>query len=298
MPDRTSPFPRLLREPLVHFLLLGAILFAAFHWTGGSNRGTNRIVITPGQVDSIVAGFARTWQRPPTEEELKAELDQYVRDEIATREALAMGLEKDDTIIRRRLRQKFEFLAGDAAELVPPTDGELQTWLDGHADDYRIEPRVAFRQVMLSRELRGASLDADARALAAKLTAAGSDAKIDELGDSVMLPTDMPLTTRADVARQFGDDFASALLKLEPGRWSGPIESGYGAHVVLVLERVDGGVPSLADVRPQVERDFSLDRQKRQLDEVYAKLLERYTVVIEKRPQSVAPSTPSGEAAK
>ena len=122
----------------------------------------HRIVITPGQIDAMVASFARTWQRPPTEPELKGLVDDYVREEMATREAVAIGLDRDDTIIRRRLRQKLEFLAADSVDSVPPTDAELQSWLAEHPDAFRTEGEVAFRQVYLNPEKRGAAVEGDA----------------------------------------------------------------------------------------------------------------------------------------
>ena len=152
---RSDTGPRLWHEPLVHFLAIGALLFVVFHWGGGSRAGSSRIVITPGQIDAIVAGFTRTWQRPPTEEELKGQLDEHVREEIATREAMALGLDRDDTVIQRRLRQKLEFMTEDAIEATPPTDAELQAWLDAHPDRFRLETEVAFRQVYLSPDRRG-----------------------------------------------------------------------------------------------------------------------------------------------
>lgn len=273
---------RFSREPLVHFLFLGALLFGLFQWRGGG-PGSDRIVITPGQVDAIIAGFARTWQRPPTEQELKAQLDDYVREEIAARAAMAMGLDREDTVIRRRLRQKYEFLAEDTVDLAPPTDAELQAWLDDHPESYRTAPQVAFRQVYLSPERRGASLEADALALRARLATLRGDEPLDAWGDRLTLPTDLPPTARDEVARLFGDEFAEAILKVAPGRWEGPIRSGYGWHVVFVREREEGRLPTLAEVRPQVEREFTVDRRRRQLDAVYEKLLEGYRVVIEKR---------------
>ena len=161
------------REPLVHFLAIGALLFLVFNWRGGGGPSSNRIVITPGQIDSMVAGFGRTWQRPPTEQELKGLVDDYVREEMATREAMALGLDRDDTVIRRRLRQKLEFVAEDTIDAAPATDAELQAWLDAHPETFRTEPQVAFRQVYLSPDRRGAAVDADARALLAQLSAAG-----------------------------------------------------------------------------------------------------------------------------
>ena len=286
------------REPLVHFLVIGAFLFGTFQWRGGGGPASNRIVITPGQVDAIVAGFTRTWMRPPDERELKGQLDEYVREEIASREAMAMGLDRDDTIIRRRLRQKLEFLAEDAVDLAPPTDAELQAFLDAHRDAYSLDSEVAFRQVCLSPERRGASLDVEARALRVRLSNAPPDTAIDTLGDSVMLPQEVTRTTRTDVERQFGKAFADTILKIEPGRWAGPIRSGYGLHLVFVREREDGRPLTLAEARSQLERDFTQDRRRKQLDAMYKQLLDRYHVVIEKRSEAVPAAPAKPEAVK
>jgi PPIC-type PPIASE domain len=271
------------REPLVHFVVIGALLFLVFARLGGGGPGSSRIVITPGQVDAMSAGFARTWQRPPTEAELKRQLDEYVREEVATREAVAMGLDRDDAIIRRRLRQKLEFLVEDTVDLSPPTEADLQSWLDAHSETFRIEPEVAFRQVYLSPDRRRATLESDARRLVEQLASAGPGAAVDSMGDSLMLPTDVRRSTRTEVSRLFGDDFADVILAAAPGRWTGPIRSGYGLHVVFVRERRDGRLPSLADVRPQVERELIADRRRRHLDEMYTRFLQRYHVVVEKR---------------
>lgn len=140
-----------LREPLVHFLALGSLLFLFFAWRGGgSGTGSNRIVVTPGHVERLASGFARTWQRPPTEAELKGIVDDYVKEEIAVREASAMGLDRDDTIIRRRLRQKLEFLVEDAVPPAPPTDAEVLAWVNTHPD---APPDLAVIRPMVEREL-------------------------------------------------------------------------------------------------------------------------------------------------
>src|SRR5512137_1395077 len=124
-----------LREPLLHFLAIGAALFLYFHWSGGGTGPTSsRIVLTAGQIEHLAAGFAKTWQRPPTEVELKGMLDDWVREEIAVREAMAAGLDRDDTVIRRRLRQKLEFVVEDVVAAAPPAEQELQAWLAGHPD--------------------------------------------------------------------------------------------------------------------------------------------------------------------
>jgi hypothetical protein len=272
-----------LSEPLLHFLVLGGLLFLWYQGSGGgSGPGSSRIVLTGGRVASLAAGFQKTWQRPPTDAELKGLIDDYVREEIATREAVAAGLDQDDTIIRRRLRQKLEFLAEEAIDSAPPSEAELQAWLDGHADTYRIEPQVAFRQVYVSRDRRGRSAEADARALLSKLEAAGPQGSIEGLGDSLMLPAEVDLEPQREVARAFGREFADAVLALPPGHWSGPIVSGYGLHLVLVRERTEGTRPALASVRSQVERDFLSHRRQQQLGAMYERLLEKYSVVIER----------------
>ena len=238
-----------LREPLVHFLAIGSLLFIVFQWTNGNRAGSRRIVITPGQVDAIAAGFTRTWMRPPTDAELKAQLDEYVREEIATREAVAIGLDRDDPIVRRRMRQKFEFAAEDSIDLAPPSDAELQAWLAEHPASFQVEPSVAFRQI----------------------------------GDSRMLPAEVATSPRSEVARIFGDAFADGVLKIEPGVWSGPVRSTYGVHRVLVLERTPARQLTLAEARTLVERELMVDRRRRHLEAIYARLLADYHVVVERR---------------
>jgi PPIC-type PPIASE domain len=286
---------RWLREPLVHFLVLGALLFALSRWLGGMGAA-NRIVITPGQIDSLVATFTRTWQRPPTEAELKGLVDDHVRDELAAREAVAMGLDRDDTVIRRRLRQKLEFMAEDLAEAAPVTAADLQDWLDRHPDPFRIDPEVAFRQVFLSPDRRRGAVERDAKVLLTKLSAAGRDVAAD-IGDPSMLPPDVERSTRSSIARQFGDGFADEVLKTEPGRWAGPIRSGYGLHLVWVHARHEGRMPALDEVRPLVERELISARRRQQIDAMYERMLSRYKVVVERRRTDSQGVPATGDAA-
>ncbi len=284
-----------LKEPLLHFLAIGAALFLYFHWSGsGSGPTSSRIVLSAGQIESLAAAFTRTWQRPPTDAELKGLMDDWVREEIAVREAMGAGLDRDDTIIRRRLRQKMEFLVEDFAAAAEPTEEELRAWLAAHPDRFRSEPQVALRQVFVSPERRGQRAEADARAILARLQAVGAEARIDDLGDSIMLPQDIPLGPLGDVARTFGREFAERIEKVTPGSWTGPVESGYGLHLVLVRERVEASAPDLATVRPAVEREFQADRRTRQLAALYERLLEKYTVVIE-RPEALATAAAAGK---
>jgi hypothetical protein len=285
-----------LREPLIQFLALGLLLFLFFEWRGGGSGGS-RIVVTHGELEHLASGFARTWQRPPTDEELKALVDDRVKEEIAAREAVASGLDRDDTIIRRRLRQKLEFVVEDTVEQAPPTDADLKAWLDTHADAFRSEAQVSFRQVFLSPERRGARASADAAQILARLRVAGPDADTARLGDATMLPAELPLEPVREVRLSFGEGFARGIEALAPGEWAGPVQSSYGLHLVLVRERVPASVPELASVRPEVEREVVAERRRRALEALYRRLLEKYTVEIERPASSSSTGSASATAA-
>jgi len=276
---------RWLREPLLHFLAIGALIFAGYGWLAGDRRDSSLIVVTPGQVDKLAATFTRTWQRPPSQQELKAQLDDHVREEIATREAMAGGLDRNDSVVRRRLRQKLEAMVVDiTVDTAEVSDAELQAWLDRNADKFRREPRIAFRQVFLSPRKRGQSISADIGALRDELAKAGPDADTERLGDPLMVPGEVALSEASTVARLFGEEFARAVFQQEPGRWTGPVSSTFGVHIVLVRERLGGQAPALAQVRPQVQRLYDVERRQQRLEEMYTQLLEKYRIVIEPRP--------------
>lgn len=274
---------RLWREPLVHFLAIGAALFLGFAWWGGPDAASHRIVITPGQIDTLAAAFERTWQRPPSETELKGQIDEYVKEEIAVREAGTLGLDRDDTVIRRRLRQKLEFLSDDAVADRPPTGDELQAWLNEHRDAYALDARLSLRQVFLSPARYGDALEAVAQSLLRELMRRGGDTPIETLGDRTLLPAEVDGATHTEIARQFGDEFSAALLSADTGRWLGPVRSSYGVHIVFVRTREPGRVPALPEIRPQVERDVFDSRRRQQLQTMYDGLLGRYRVLVEKR---------------
>ena len=273
---------KLIREPLFHFVLLGAVIFLlAGRVRSGSVGSADKIVVTQSQIESIVVGFSRTWMRPPSQEELQGLVNDYVREEVLYREAKAMGMDQDDIIVRRRMRQKFEFLAEDqAARTGPPTDQELESYLRQHADKYSEEPNFSFDHIFFSREMRGASADAEANAMLARLSGKGT-IDIAKLGDACLLPSRFEKTSAGETARLFGEKFAEDLTKAPLGTWAGPIESSYGIHLVRVNARIPEGAPPLAKVREAVLRDLLSDRRKQELDTQYEKLRARYMVVVE-----------------
>lgn len=274
---------RILREPLVHFLLLGAVLFIAYGLVSkpGSSDRPGKIIVTQGQIDQLASGFAKTWQRPPTTEELAGLVRDLVREEVYCREAMAMGLDKDDSVIRRRLRQKMEFISDDVAAIREPTDADLNAYLQSHPDRFRVEQRFTFSQVYLDPAKHGENLARDIAELLVQLNRAGGQAEVLALGDSFLMEHTFAATPTSEIAKQFGEKFAAKLGELSPGTWQGPVESGYGAHLVFVSERTEGRVPALAEVRDDVRRAWA-DAARLELNEkFYQSLLKHYTVTIE-----------------
>jgi len=273
----------LLKEPLLHFLLLGAALFIAYGLISkpGSNRAPGEITVTVGQIEHLVTGFAKTWQRPPTDAELKGLIDDWVREEIATREAMALGMDKGDTVIRRRLRQKLEFVSDDIAAQTEPTDADLNAYLQAHPESFRVEPAFTFSQVYLDPAKHGANLGRDSAQLLARLKQADAKADTSALGDSLLLEHAFQSAPTSEVAKQFGEEFAAKLDALSPGEWQGPIESGYGAHLVLIRQRTEGRKPALADVRGAVRREWANARRLEENQKFYEGLSKRYIVIIE-----------------
>ncbi len=274
---------RLLKEPLLHFLLLGAAIFIAHRLVSGrADDEPQRIVVTQGQIASMTIGFSRTWQRPPTSEELEGLIRDRVREEVYYREALAMGLDRDDTIIRRRLRQKLEFITDDVTARVEPTDAELAAYLKTHADVFRVERRLTFNQVYLNPDKHGERLAQDAAQLLIQLRQKGRDADLSSFGDPFLLERRLEAAPIGEVAKQFGEKFAVRLGGIRAGQWHGPVESGYGVHLVFVEERTEGRVPELAKVRDAVHREWTNARRLESNEKLFQSMLKRYVVTVEK----------------
>ncbi len=273
---------KLLREPLVHFLVLGAGLFLVFSMVGDSDDASNdRIVISTARVAQLTEIFTRTWQRPPTEQELEGLIENHIREEVYYREALAMSLDRDDTIVRRRLRQKLEFLTDDLVASVDPTEKQLEAYFTEHANTFRVPSQLSFRQIYFNRDRRGRQATHDAESLLARLNGADSGVDTAGFGDSLMLPGEYDLVSEDEVARRFGRGFAAALAELPLGRWSGPVESGFGLHLILIRERQPGSLPALAEVRDTVEREWRNARREEAGEAFYRGLRERYIVSVE-----------------
>ena len=269
----------LLREPLVQFVVIGGFLVASWSLLRPEGQDSDsQIVLTPAQIEQFSASFRMTWQRPPTESELAGVIQDWLKEEIYYREALALGFDRDDQVVRRRLRQKMEFLTDDVATAVEPTTAELEAFLAQNPERFREEPRFTFQHAYFSVDRRGAAAEEDARAVLS-----ASDGTIDPMavGDPFVLPLAFQDLTLTQVASTFGGEFAEALDQVERGPWQGPIPSGYGLHLVQVVERVEGGLPALPQVRDEVRRELLAQRRDETEEAVYQSLRERYTVDIQ-----------------
>lgn len=271
-----------LREPLVHFLLIGAGLFLLYEVLNrGESDAPRDIVVSEARVEALAENFARTWMRPPTAQEIKGLVDDFITEEVYYREAIAMGLDSDDLVIRRRLRQKMEFISADVATATPPTDEQLQAYLGEHAEKFLMPPRLTFQQVYFSTDKRGESAARDAEKLLAELNAGRGPASPIEAGDPTLLPPAMEGAAPQDIANAFGSEFAAAIEDAPVGQWAGPFPSGFGMHVVKVDAREAGTAPTLAEIRPLVQREWEAEQRKTVEKALLDKLRARYDVRVE-----------------
>ena len=273
----------LLREPLLHFLVLGALLFGLYALLSRDRieyEEPDRVVeITADRVRGLREIWLRKWQRPPTEQELRGVIESVVREEILSREAIALGLDRDDPVVRRRLAQKLSFLAKDMMPPPQPTEAELEAHLEADPERYRFPARVSIRQILFSPDRRGERALADAGSALAALRK-DPDAPTDAVGDPSMLRPEYREMSRTDLNRGFGDAFGGAVMELAPGAWEGPVRSAFGLHLVRVTERVEGRMPDLAEVRDSVRNDLVTERTDEAERLFHEKLRSLYRIVV------------------
>jgi peptidyl-prolyl cis-trans isomerase C len=257
-----------------------------FGWFGQTESeeaiAENTIVITEGELDWLANTWQKKWNRAPTETEMMGLVQQQLRETVLYREAISMGLDKDDTIIRRRLAQKLEFLAQDLIQPEPPTDEELKAYFEQNIDRYRMPELITFTHVFLDPDKRDDQTLSDAEKLKAELIAKATvPVENSELGDTFMLQSYYPERAEADISKLFGSEFARSIMKLEPETWHGPVLSGYGTHLVYVHALQEFPAPTMEQVAVRVAEDWENDKRTELNDEYIASLLKRYTVVVE-----------------
>ncbi len=285
-------FSRMIREPLLHFLLAGALIFAVYHALVGEpvESSTNTIVIGDGEMQFLRAQYEKLWGRPPADRDMAALVQEFIREEVLYREGVAMGLDRDDVIVRRRIGQKMEFLIGDMAVPAEPDDDTLQAYLEANRDKYLEPPHLTFTHVYFNVDRRGNQARADAKVVLAGL---GDRQRAPEMGDRFALSVDYAAKTAREVDQTFGPAFGEQLLQAPVGAWSGPVESAYGLHLVRVLERTEPRLPEFDELRDRLSTDYSFETRQAANELALEYLTERYQVVFD-----VNQAPPSLELAK
>ena len=274
------------KEPLLHFLVIGVVIFAVFSIANKEEAavGGNKIVVSSAETERLSDAWSKRMNRPPTEIELQGLIEAFIKEEVYYREALALGLDQDDTIIRRRLMQKMEFLSNDLAELDQPDESALNKYFLENQEKYRLPAQISFTHIYFSIDKRGAMALADSKLVLAELDVP----RAPERGDSFMMEYDFVKETPSEVARSFGSGFAEQLFTLETNTWQGPVASGYGFHLVRISEKIDARMPELASVIDKVRTDFMFEQRQKINKEIYEKFKARYEIVIEDVPKQTS----------
>jgi len=278
-----SAIRRLLREPLVHFVVLGAVLLVGYSYLKPEDRveAPHEIALTLDELAQLQILFEAQWRRQPTPDEFSRMVETKVRQEVLYREAVAMGLDKNDEIVKRRMVQKMQFLAEDVAAAREPTTEELRSWFADHTDMFAMPPRLGFRHVYFSPDQRGdAARDDAAKALTEISGQPGDSGRVASLGDPFMFQDFYADRTPQAIAGDFGPEFAQAVAKLKPRSWQGPIQSGYGWHLVYVDTLIPGRVPAFEEVTQDVKIAWLGTQKAEAWQKAYDEMRAKYTVLL------------------
>jgi len=292
-----TPLSRLFRQPIVHFLVIGAAIGGLYAWLGsGDGSEPDRTIrVSAAEVGRMEAEWRARWNRPPTPEELDGLVRARIREAALYRDAVAMGLNDDDPVIRRILVQKLEGIARDVVEFgLTPTEKDLADYFAENADRYRPAPLITLTHVFVDPDRREDRTLSDADEILAELQRLGPPSEeTGRFGDPFMLQRYYPEKDRQRIASLFGHGFASSVFELEPGRWHGPVLSGYGTHLVYVEALTESPAPELAEVEERVRQDWVDENRTRITTEYFDELLARYEVIIEQGSADGAATEPS-----
>jgi hypothetical protein len=271
------------RKPFLYVAIAGFVILLLYVLVSVDQtwRPGKHVIITDEQQQRIAANFERTWQRKPTDSEMNELLDSFARQEIAWREATRLALGRDDADIRRRLQQHLEAIAADDAVLVPATREELQTFLDDHADEFRVDPLLTFRQIHFDNTDNAIGADASARFLLGRLRNQDMPEDISKLGDPSPLPTHIEEVREPEISPLFGREFAAALSAAPVGEWIGPVPSRLGLHIVYIDQSVAGRIPDLDEIAEEVDEKWRAARRSVAIEDLYRRLAKSYDISIE-----------------
>ena len=292
-----STVKRWLREPLLHFLLIGVVLFAVYAYT---NRGPigiespTQIVLSLDDLRTMESYFESQWHRSPTPQEFQAMVEDKIKEEVLYREGLAMGLDKDDTIVKRRMAQKMQFIAEDVAAAHEPSTAELKAWFEKNTDKFALPSRYSFRHIYFSPDKRGTNAHDDAAQTLARMAGQPEDSPlIPSVADRFMFQDYYGDRTPSAIAKEFGPQFAVALEKLKPGSWQGPIESGYGWHLVFVDTVIPGRIPAFEEVESEVKTAWLGEQKAQAWEKAYKDMRAKYTVLLPGPPDKQTAAAPT-----
>jgi peptidyl-prolyl cis-trans isomerase C len=288
---------RWFREPLLHFLLIGAALFAIYYYINRGRIGiepSKQIIVSLDDLRVMETYFESQWHRPPTPAEFQAMVEDKIREEVLYREGLAMGLDKDDTIVKRRMAQKMQFLAEDVAAAHEPSTDELKAWFDKNSQKFALPSRYSFRHLYFSPDKRGKKAQGDAADALARIAGQPENSSFAaSVGDRFMFQDYYGDRTPSAIAKEFGPQFAVALEKLKPGSWQGPVESGYGWHLVFVDTVIPGRIAAFEEIEPDVKIAWLGEQKSAAWQKAYAEMRAKYSVMLPAAPSEAAQAPPA-----
>ena len=266
---------KLFREPILLSLFLGTILFVLYSWaTDYIDKKNKQVFVSQTQIALMKESFSKTWNRNPTEAEMSSLVDNFIMDEIFFKEAVAMGLDKTDPAIKRRLRQIMEMMLEDYTTIYP-VESQLSEYLAEHPDKFRRDPRISFRHIYFLMEDKEKAIQ-----LLPSLQNSTSVAE-NFSGGLLLIPSQFEDESKTQIKKLFGNSFTQNIFELEPGNWQGPVESSYGWHLVKLSQRIEGVVPDLNEIWDSVEQEWSFERKKEMKEEQYKVMREQYDVIVE-----------------
>ena len=265
---------RILQEPLLHFLVVGALLF--FYLSSTDTETKPQVTISQGKIKQLTAQFTKTRQRTPSDDELKALIKNQIREDLAFEHGIKMGLVENDSIIKRRIQQKIEFMLNDSIASLEPSRKDLEAYLTSHKERYTIAPIYSFKHIYINPQKHD-----DIDTFIEELQNQDLNKNYKNLGDSIILEGRYTHISTAQIARLFGSKFANSLDTISLNRWQGTIESGYGMHLVFIENKIPKHLAKLEEVEAQLRRDFRVDAQKKALNAFYDELKKEYIVNVE-----------------
>lgn len=270
---------KFLNEPLVHFLLIGLGIFFVYSFIASDEGARDEIIITDSDVSHMIEIWKLTWQREPTEEELAGLVSGAIRQEILYREALKMNLDHDDEVVKRRLAQKMDFLSNDISAIVnPPSDEVLKKYFEKHADKYKLPARYTLQQVVFTSDHYDNPEEEAKKAL--KNIREGR-VNPTQLGKTLSLPARYTGISANRLNTELGGNFADGLRDLPGQQWAGPVESGFGWHLVKIEEFQEPALPAFKQIRGALERDYAYEKEQESQERIYQQLRLGYDIELQ-----------------